>query len=373
MDFAGEVAFAVTFPAVLAGDVDVGSGFTGRCWGGVPGYLAGDVAVGVASPDIAGVASLSDLAVDVAVGVHVASPSEWLRRPLLGRHPWPTLLVVSLLEWLHRPLLGWRPWLTLLVVSLLEWLHRPLLGWRPWLTLLVMYLFIETSLTVARAAPLGDFAEVVTVEVTPSAVAAVASLADAGVTFPADLVRVAFLADAGAAPLANSGAAPLVDAGVVFLVDAGVASPADAGMLSLADFAGSVAGGVTDLTMPVQEKTEEVTFLREGVVQNRSVLDCSGYYDGEMICGDDVSAEAWCQEMPEICDDLYCHYVNYVGCDPDCVDLTVLEVDVEYASLYQIETGVTGALAAGLAGGCSNVRSSGRGGGGVRGKWGGGG
>ena len=50
-----------------------------------------------------------------------------------------------------------------------------------------------------------------------------------------------------------------------------------------------------------------------------------GYYDGEMNCGDGVSPDAWCQEMPEICDDLHFNYVNYVGCDPDCIDLTILE------------------------------------------------
>ena len=63
--------------------------------------MGGDVAVGEASPAV--------LAGDV--------PLEWLHRPLPGRRPWPTLLVMSLSEWLHRPLPGWRPWPTLLVLS----------------------------------------------------------------------------------------------------------------------------------------------------------------------------------------------------------------------------------------------------------------
>ena len=62
-------------------------------------------------------------------------------------------------------------------------------------------------------------------------------------------------------PLADAGVAPLAIAWVAFLADAGVASPADAGMMSLADPAGSVAGGVIYLTMPVREKTEEMTFM----------------------------------------------------------------------------------------------------------------
>ena len=115
---------------------------------------------------------------------------------------------------------------------------------------------------------------------------------------------------------ADAGVATLADAGVASLADAGAASPADAGMTSLADSAGSVAGGVTDLTMLVWERTEEV----------------SGYCDGEMNCGDGVLPDVWCQEMPEMCDDLHCHlyYVNYVGCNPDCVDLTVLEGGDDY-------------------------------------------
>ena len=85
-------------------------------------------------------------------------------------------------------------------------------------------------------------------------------------------------------------------------------------MTSLADPASSFAGGVTDLTVAVRVRTEEMTFLREGV------LNGLVYCDSEMDCGDCALPDAWCQEMPEICDDLHCQYINYVGCDPDCVD-----------------------------------------------------
>ena len=34
--------------------------------------------------------------------------------------------------------------------------------------------------------------------------------------------------------------------------------------------------------------------------------------------------------MPEGCDDSVCEYVNYVGCDPDCVEQTVLEGGDDY-------------------------------------------
>ena len=67
-----------------------------------------------------------------------------------------------------------------------------------------------------------------------------------------------------------------------------------------------------------------MTFLREGVVRSRSVFDGSVSYDSEMDCGDCASADAWCQEMPEISNDLNCQYINYVGCDPDCVDRFVI-------------------------------------------------
>ena len=44
-----------------------------------------------------------------------------------------------------------------------------------------------------------------------------------------------------------------------------------------------------------------------------------------MDCGDCTSPDAWCWEIPEICDDLNCQYINYVGCDPDCVNQTILK------------------------------------------------
>ena len=115
-----------------------------------PAVLAGDVAVGVASPAVAGAASLTDLAGDVTIGV--ASPA------VAG------------------------------AASLAD---------------------IAGDVAVRKASPavVVDFVEVVAVEVTPSAVAGVASMADA--------------------------------------------SLADAVVESLADLAGSVAGRVTDLTIPV--------------------------------------------------------------------------------------------------------------------------
>ena len=72
--------------------------------------------------------------------------------------------------------------------------------------------------------------------------------------------------------------------------------------------------------MPVRVRTEEMTLLQEFVVRGRSVFDGSVYCGSEMDCSDCVSPDAWCQEMPEIRDDSVCPYVNYVGCDPDCVD-----------------------------------------------------
>ena len=34
--------------------------------------------------------------------------------------------------------------------------------------------------------------------------------------------------------------------------------------------------------------------------------------------------------MPEIGDDSNCQYINYIGCDPDCVNRTVLEGGDDY-------------------------------------------
>ena len=163
----------------------------------------------------------------------------------------------------------------------------------------------EAAVGVASPAVL---AGVVAVGVASPAVTGAASLADAW---------VASLADAGVAPLANAGVAPLADAGVASLADAGVAS--------LADQAGSVAGGVTNLVVPVCERTEEMTFLQKCVVRDCSVFDGSVYCDSEMDCGDCASPDAWCQEMPEIRDNSVCQYVNCVGSDPDFVDRTVPE------------------------------------------------
>ena len=67
---------------------------------------------------------------------------------------------------------------------------------------------------------------------------------------------------------------------------------------------------MTDWTVPVRARTEEMTFLRETVVRNRSVFSGSVCCDGEMDCGDCILPGAWCREMPEICDDSSCQYVT---------------------------------------------------------------
>ena len=269
-DFAGDVAVGVASPAILAGDVATEVVSPSVAGAVSLADLAGVVAIGVASPAVAGAASLADLAGDVAVGV--VSPA------IAG------------------------------AASLADLAGDVAVG--------------KASPAVAGAVSLVDLAEVVTIGVTPSAIAGVASLADAG---------VASLADAGVVALADLavgftiGVASLADAGVASLADAGVASLADAGVAFLVDLAGSVAGEVTNLAVLVCVRTEEMTLLQECVVRDPSVFDGSVYCDSEMDCSDCASPDAWCRKMPEIRDDLVCQYVNYVGCDPDCVDRTVPE------------------------------------------------
>ena len=67
---------------------------------------------------------------------------------------------------------------------------------------------------------------------------------------------------------------------------------------------------------------------QECVVRNRSVIRCIVIVRWD--CCDCASPNAWCHEMHEGCDDSTCEYVNYVGCDPDCVDRTVLEGGDDY-------------------------------------------
>ena len=100
-------------------------------------------------------------------------------------------------------------------------------------------------------------------------------------------------------------------------------SIADAGVASLADLADSVAGGVTDLAVPVRVKTYEVALLQECVIQQYSVFSDSVYRDGEVDCYGCVSPNAWFQGMRDfsVCD---------IGCDPDCVDRTVPEGSDDY-------------------------------------------
>ena len=182
--------------------------------------------------------------------------------------------------------------------------------------------------TVAGAAPLADFAEVVaadatsladagilfpadpagvvTVGVAPLADAgpvtmAVADLTDAGILFPADpagvvTVGVAPLADAGmvtvgVTDLADAKAASLTDAGILFpaypagIVTMGVTPLTDAGAASLADPAGNDAGGVMDLTVLDPVGTVVLPLLQGCVVRNCDVVDDPEY------------AGIWCQEI----------------------------------------------------------------------------
>ena len=43
-----------------------------------------------------------------------------------------------------------------------------------------------------------------------------------------------------------------------------------------------------------------------------------------------TSPDPWGQEMPEICNDSNCQYINYVSCDTDNVNQTVLEGGDDY-------------------------------------------
>ena len=94
-------------------------------------------------------------------------------------------------------------------------------------------------------------------------------------------------ADAGVVSLADAEVVSLANAGAASLTDAGVASLADARVTSLADLGGGVAGGVTDLAVPVRVKSGEVSLPRECVVRDRSVFGGSVYSDvrcTEMNC-----------------------------------------------------------------------------------------
>ena len=72
-----------------------------------------------------------------------------------------------------------------------------------------------------------------------------------------------------------------------------------------------------NLAVPVCVRTEEVTLMQKWVVR-------------DWDCGDGASPSAWCQGMPEICDDSICQYVGFVGCDLDCVNRTVPEGGDDY-------------------------------------------
>ena len=90
------------------------------------------------------------------------------------------------------------------------------------------------------------------------------------------------------------------------LDDAGVAYLTDAGVASLADLAGSVAGGMMNLAVPVRD-SEEMALLPECAVRDRWVFEGLVYRDCEMDCSDCTSPNAWRQEIR---DDLGYQYVN---------------------------------------------------------------
>ena len=114
-----------------------------------------------------------------------------------------------------------------------------------------------------------DFAGDVTISVVSPAITGVASPAIAG---------VASLANAGVASLAHLASLADLDGGVAVGATfpavtgaaspaiAGVASLANAGVVYLADKAGSVAGRVTCLTVPVGVVTDGRSFLQERLV-----------------------------------------------------------------------------------------------------------
>ena len=73
-----------------------------------------------------------------------------------------------------------------------------------------------------------------------------------------------------------------------------------------------------------------MALLQECVVRHRSVFGDSVYRESEVDCCGCASPNTWCQEMRDVRDDSVCEYVNYVGCEPDCVDQTVPEGGDDY-------------------------------------------
>ena len=116
-------------------------------------------------------------------------------------------------------------------------------------------------------------------------------------------------------PSADLARAVTVD--VAAPADAGVVSLGTAGVVSLTDFAGSVAGVMRNLPVPVCAGTGEIMLQQEYVVRDCSVVDGSVSGDSQMGCGDCLSAETWCQGRRKICDDSSWQYVGQVGSDPD--------------------------------------------------------
>ena len=63
--------------------------------------------------------------------------------------------------------------------------------------------------------------------------------------------------------------------------------------------------------------------LQGWVVRDDSVIEDPEHSDGEMTGGGCVPPGVWCQEMPQIQNDLDCQYVDYVSCDPVGMDYAV--------------------------------------------------
>ena len=96
-----------------------------------------------------------------------------------------------------------------------------------------------------------------------------------------------YLADARAASLAEAGMAFPAD--LAGIVTVGMTYLADAGAASLVDPAGGVAGGVTDLSVPAPMENEEMPLL-QGFLMIRSVVMVRWYVG--VMCQFLVSGDA---------------------------------------------------------------------------------
>ena len=164
-----------------------------------------------------------------------------------------------------------------------------------------------------------------------------ASLADAGVTSLADLAEGVSI---GVAPPAVAGVVSLADTKVTSLADAGMASLADsAQVVSTADFAESVAVGVTFLADTVGVVTKEMTVWDgRGALDGSDCGDCCdgnrGYRNDEdpgdwggcpdgMLLADPVgviTGEMTFQEEYDVIGGSVYEYDDYCDCGPDYCD-----------------------------------------------------